>query len=439
MASTKLQNVAAQIGELEYLRAAHDLTLRLGTLLELRPLAKALAQLLAELSGAERVLVLAAERNNDMLRFAGGHGLGELRAEQALYPFGERIDVIEAWRTGEDVVLEPGQMPMRLADLVGQPCLSIGFFVQDELQGAAFLVNPADGKLPEAQTRQLLRGIMPTVAIALRNAREHSVMTETLNTKMQEHQMLRRIDRDLLDTIELDAVFTMTLDWAMRFTTAQAATLALYDQEADSLYGYVDLGYALPPEQIQALRANRDTSIAHRVARSGRAEIVPDVSFDTAHIPLSDRMKSHISVPIMREDSVIGVISVESGRLDGFNEDHLEFIQKLASRAGVAIDNAKLYADTRREREKLSRILSNTADVVMVVGAEGNLGLINQSALSVFHLTPDISYIGLPFEDVFAASDLLKLFQRARKLGGTTVGELTTADERTFSVNLSQN
>lgn len=439
MAATDLQNLDAHAGELEYLRAAHYLTLHLGTLLELKPLAKALAQMLAELSGVERVLVLVVERDNDMLRYAGGYGLGELRAEQALYPFTERANVIEAWHKGEDVVLQPNQMPIRLADLVGQPCLSIGFFVQDVLQGAAFLVNPADGKLPEAQTRRLLQALVPTVAIAMRNAREHSVMTETLANKMQEHQMLRRIDRDLLDTIELDSVFTMTLDWAMRFTTAQAATLALYDQEADSLYGYVDLGYALSPEQVQALRADHDGSIAHRVARSGRAEIVPDVSFDAAYIPLSDRMKSHISVPIMREDRVIGVISVESRRLDGFNEDHLEFIQKLASRAGVAIDNAKLYTDTRREREKLSRILSNTADVVMVIGAEGNIGLINQSALSVFHLTPDISYIGLPFEDVFANSDLLKLFQRARKLGGTTVGELTTTDERTFSVNLSHN
>src|SRR5690606_38875182 len=111
----------------------------------------------------------------------------------------------------------------------------------------------------------------------------------------------------------------------------------------------------MSPEQIQTIRAAHDSTIAHRVARSGRAEIVPDVSFDSNYIMLSNRVQSHVSVPIMREDRVIGVISVESKRLNGFADEHLEFIEKLASRAGVAIDNARLYTDTRREREKLSR------------------------------------------------------------------------------------
>jgi len=439
MASVNLQNVEAQTQELEYLRLAHGLALRLGTLLELKAMAQALAQTLAEITGVERVLVLATEMNSDMLRFAGGYGMGELRAQQALYPFSDRSEVIETWHQGEPVILQQAQMPMRLADLVGQQCFSIGFFVEDALQGAAFLVNPADGSLPDDPTRQLLKLLVPTIAVALRNAREHSMMKKTLSSKLQEHQMLRRIDRDLLDTIELDAVFTMTLDWAMRFTTAEAATLALYDQDADSLYGYVDLGYTMSPEQIQTVRATHESTIAHRVARSGRAEIVPDVSFDSNYIMLSNRVQSHVSVPVMREDRVIGVISVESKRLNGFTDDHLEFIEKLASRAGVAIDNARLYTDTRREREKLSRILSNIADVVIVVGAEGNIGLINQSAFSVFDLPPEVDYMGRPFEEVFADTELAHLFQRARKLGGTTVGELTTADERTFSANLSHN
>ncbi|MCC6615826.1 MAG: GAF domain-containing protein [Anaerolineae bacterium] len=439
MATVNLQNVEAQTQELEYLRLAHGLAQRLGTLLELKPMAETLAHALAEIASAERVLVLATEMNSDMLRFAGGFGMGELRAEQALYPFSDRSEVIETWRCGEYVVLQPGQMPIRLADLVGQQCLSIGFYVENALQGAAFLVDPANGTLPDESICQLLTSLAPTIAISLRSAREHTMMKKTLTGKLQEHQMLRRIDRDLLDTIELDAVFTMTLDWAMRFTTAEGATLSLYDQDADTLYGFVDLGYSMSPEQIQTLRAAHDATIAHRVARSGRAEIVPDVSYDSNYLMLSNRVQSHVSVPVMREDRVIGVISVESKRLNGFADDHLEFIEKLASRAGVAIDNARLYTDTRREREKLSRILSNIADVVIVVGAEGNIGLINQSAFSVFGLPPEVDYMGRPFEEVFAETEFLQLFQRARRLGGITVGELTTADERTFSANLSHN
>jgi signal transduction histidine kinase len=50
----------------------------------------------------------------------------------------------------------------------------------------------------------------------------------------------------------------------------------------------------------------------------------------------------------MVKGKVIGVLDVESDRLNDFDENDLEVITSLANQAGVAIENARLFAETQR-------------------------------------------------------------------------------------------
>jgi len=166
---------------------------------------------------------------------------------------------------------------------------------------------------------------------------------------MREMQILRKIDRELNDTIDLKRVFSMTLDWALRFTNAQYASLCTYDEETDELRFHLDYGYEVSSEHLAAIRSEFGAGITARVARSGQAEVVPDVSMDAEYVLLANRVRSQLSVPVKREDRVVAVITLESKKPDGFTDQHLDFVAKLATRAGVAIDNARLYDTAIRE------------------------------------------------------------------------------------------
>jgi two-component system NtrC family sensor kinase len=147
-------------------------------------------------------------------------------------------------------------------------------------------------------------------------------------------------------------------------------------------------------------------------------------------------MRSMIAVPVMRNDRVVAVVTIESRRLNGFTDAHVEFVEKLASRAGVAIDNARLYTDTKREREKLSRILSAIADPVIVFGGDDRLTMINQSALAVLHLPLEKRFEGRALLEVFGEGDFSTMYLRAKSAGGS-IEELKLPDGRTFYVNTS--
>jgi signal transduction histidine kinase len=427
-----------------HLLSANALTRRLGAQLDLNSLTVEMAAAVCEFSQVERSIILINDDDNGLLKFSASSDTvdgAQMRDKLVIATAAiERDSVLDAWSRGQGILITPeilaGNSPLRIAaDLIGAPFFSLPLIVGDQLHAVLLADNPRSHDPIDDDTQDMLMALASTAAILVKNARQHSKTVAELAAKMHELHILRRVDRELMDTIELEPVFTLTLDWALRFSNAHAASLALYDQDSDHLYGFVDYGYEQTPEQILFLRTTYGAGIAQRVARSGRVEIVPDVKLDNDYIPLSSSVRSHLSLPVMREDRVVAVISIESKRLNGFTDDHVDFIEKLASRAGVAIDNARLYTETERERGKLSRILNNIADVVVVISTDDRLVLINPAALAALQLPPEKQYVGQMVTDVFANSDFLRIFQRA-KPGGGGVEELKVADGRTFYVNL---
>src|SRR5262249_31052291 len=135
-------------------------------------------------------------------------------------------------------------------------------------------------------------------------------------------------------------------------------------------------------------------------------------------------------------DRVIAVITLESKKLNGFTDSHLDFVAKLATRAGVAIDNARLYEEAIREREKLSHILSNNADVIILIGTDDRLMLINQSALAAMHLYPTENYVGRSIFETFDNETFQEAYRQAKASGENVTQEVVMPNERVFYSNL---
>jgi two-component system nitrate/nitrite sensor histidine kinase NarX len=69
-----------------------------------------------------------------------------------------------------------------------------------------------------------------------------------------------------------------------------------------------------------------------------------------------------MAVVMKAQDQIVGVINVESDRLDDFDQSDLTVLQSLAHQAAVAIENARLYEQAQKlgvmeERQRLAREL----------------------------------------------------------------------------------
>ena len=87
------------------------------------------------------------------------------------------------------------------------------------------------------------------------------------------------------------------------------------------------------------------------------AVLVSDVSKDPRYINLVDDAQSEMVIPMLIKDRCIGVFDLESPELDAFTKEHKELLTLLASQAAIAIDNAHLYEEVRRNEERIEKEL----------------------------------------------------------------------------------
>jgi two-component system, NarL family, sensor histidine kinase DevS len=113
--------------------------------------------------------------------------------------------------------------------------------------------------------------------------------------------------------------------------------------------------------------------------------------FPAGHPP----MRSFLGAPIRVRDKVFGNLYLTEKRSGGpFDEDDEALVVALAAAAGVAIDNARLYAEARRQQQWLTA----SADVTMQLMSEAEpravLELITRQALEI--AGADLVVLALP-------------------------------------------
>lgn len=441
------ENAALQ-QRLNELQTINQLALNLGTTLEFDIFLDNFVSTIQGSLGCERVIVLVCDEDEAMLEYgASNYQPDSMEKQLALENFRLSIfnpdekSIVARWLDGEQVLVDEETVKSHVSfewlahSIGGHQLLTNPLTREGVLIGVVIVDNPISNTELSEQQWLVIKLITQHAATALQNARLHNKTVQELASSMREMYILRQIDRELNDTIDLNHVFEMTLDWALRFTNAQSTSLALYDQDANKLHFLVEYGYDMSSSQLDAIRQEYGPGIPLRVANSGSPEVVPDVDADVDYVRMANHTRSMMAVPVMREDRVVAVITLESKKVNGFTDAHLDFVQKLATRAGVAIDNARLYEEAIRERGKLSHILNNTADVVIVIGDDDRIMLINQSALGALQFYKTGDYVGQPVTNVFQELPLLSVFQRVRATSENITEEVVMPNERIFHAN----
>jgi GAF domain-containing protein len=112
-------------------------------------------------------------------------------------------------------------------------------------------------------------------------------------------------------------------------------------------------------------------------ANLGEPILANDVGLDSRYSMGAglEPVRAELDVPIKVKGRTIGVLSVQSDQLNAFDQKDVAVLQSLANQAGVAIDNARLFAETEEalaETETLynvSRLLAAAADLQEIVAA----------------------------------------------------------------------
>ncbi len=95
-------------------------------------------------------------------------------------------------------------------------------------------------------------------------------------------------------------------------------------------------------------------SIVGRVAADRHAIVVPDTQSSDIYKanPLLPETRSELAVPLMVEDRVVGVLDLQSDKVNTFTESNKTVFEAMATQLAIAIDSAQQWALTQEAQRK---------------------------------------------------------------------------------------
>jgi len=132
-----------------------------------------------------------------------------------------------------------------------------------------------------------------------------------------------------------------------------------------------------------AARVKFDEGVVGRVYRTGRAEVVEDVTRDDAYLSLYADTRSELAVPIQIGGVVEGVLNVESDRVSAFTPAERLVLETVANQLAIAIENARLFGMVKEREDRYRALVESSPGAVLHLDAEGNIIYANPAALAM--------------------------------------------------------
>ncbi len=93
-----------------------------------------------------------------------------------------------------------------------------------------------------------------------------------------------------------------------------------------------------------------EQGIVGNVTRSGIPRVAMDVGDDAVFFDNPDLPETHseMALPLQISSQVIGALDVQSTETGAFTDEDIQMLSLLANQVSLAIENARLFEDTRR-------------------------------------------------------------------------------------------
>lgn len=201
--------------------------------------------------------------------------------------------------------------------------------------------------------------VMGIVCVA-QDISHHKQLEAELNHRAQQLEILHQFDEELTHMLKVDPVVDMALDIAMRLCAADAGGIALYDGER--LLPAYSIGY--PPSVDET--AHIGNGVIARVVRRRQPERIVDVRADPYYVPVIPATNAMIVIPLLSQDSLVGVLYLETSKPEHFSADAYEFIRLTTARMSAAIHNAQLYEVSNRRLSEVQALYARVSALEQV-------------------------------------------------------------------------
>jgi GAF domain-containing protein len=288
-------------------------------------------------------------------------------------------------QTDESYIRKNARMITFVEGVGARTCLAVPMLKEEELVGAILIYRQEVRPFTDKQI-ELLQNFAAQAVIAIENTRLLNELRESLQQQTATADVLKVISSS---PGELVPVFQAMLENATRLCAARYGAMWLREGDA---YRLAAIHGPLPPAYVEPLRSGTlfrpgpDAPTA-RVAQTGQPVQVADLRESRAYLdgdllPVAAvevaGVRTMISVPMFKEDQLVGTISIYRQEVRPFTDKQTELVTNFAAQAVIAVENARLLNELRESLQQQTA----TADVLKVISSSpGELEPVFQAML----------------------------------------------------------
>lgn len=311
-----------------------------GRVRERVPVARAL---LVVATGGREVTILRVDDSDDFRHFEVDRLAARARARHVVDSIREPTAVADLADGAEPASGGEIQSDLRIAGF--RSALFLPLVSRRKVIGAFVLAAREPGVLTSDHLT-LLRDLARPLASAVEKARlfrEASELSRQMTALYEVGQALN----SPVDTAGVTERVLSILHETFRFQHSAVLTLER-DGGAEWLVMQASRGYSLRADGEFRIEVS-DRGVTSRAVRTGRLVYVPDVRRDPDYVQGVASGRSEVAVPLQVGGRVVGVLDVESTRVDAFAPEDLETLKLFSTQVALALARARDFEEIRRQ------------------------------------------------------------------------------------------
>ncbi|MGH2521982.1 MAG: GAF domain-containing protein [Anaerolineales bacterium] len=377
---------------LRELAAINSIGQALASQLELSAVIDLVGEKLREVFGSEYIFIALYDREHDLIYFPYFWEVDHRVSAEGPVQFGEGLTsrILETRQPQlinsdwEQRATELGATA--LEGVLPKSSLGVPITVGEGVIGVIMLQSAERENLFTEADVRLLTTIAANVGVAIEKARlfqQTNRLLEETRRRAAELAIINSVGQALAEQLDLDALIQLVGERMRETFGAQVVYVALLDRQRGLIHFPYQYGQQLEPLAL-------GQGLTSKIIESGKPLLLNhDEDYTRINVTrVGARSKSYLGVPITVGEGVIGAISVQSTEREGrFGEADVRLLGTIAANVGIAIENARLYSATQREKEYFESLVLNSPVAIVTIGLDDKVMSWNPAAEKLFGYT----------------------------------------------------
>jgi sigma-B regulation protein RsbU (phosphoserine phosphatase) len=207
------------------------------------------------------------------------------------------------------------------------------------------------------------------------------------------------------ESLDLDRILANVASFVKEVIPYDLFAILLYSERRGGLTIRHSIGHR--DEIVRSLVLPLGEGVTGAAAATRQPILVADVRSEPRYLSALDAVQSELAVPMLARGKLVGVIDLQSTRLNTYREQDRSLLQLIATRVAVSIDNARLYRRVDRQNRTLKTLSHLSQEFSSILDLDELLGkiakivhaLVAFDAFSILLVDPELKVLRHRFSE----------------------------------------